>query len=158
MTTCHSRLVAVARRGVVFLSVGVVTSCGGGSEAPASTPTGPSTPCVYSASPLTFTFDTVGGTGQFAVTTSSSCGWYAEESANSEDWISVSQSSTTIYGNGTKTFTVRAGDIPASYPAPRDGEIFIRKAGTNEMLLTITVTQVTRSRITSHFWSPIHPV
>jgi hypothetical protein len=76
------------------------------------------------------------------VTTLPSCRWYAEESANSEDWISVSQSSTTIYGNGTKTFTVSPGDTPAGYPDPRDGEIRIRKAETNEVLITITVAQV----------------
>ena len=54
----------------------------------------------------------------------------------------MSQSGTTIYGLGTKTFTVNPGDMPASYPAPRDGEIHIRNAGTNEILLTITVAQV----------------
>ena len=140
----YSRIVAGGRGLVVCLSVGVATSCGGGGNAPASTPVSPSTACVYTAEPLTFTFYSAGGTGQFTVTTagSSPCGWYAEESANSEDWISVSGSSTTIYGNGTKIFTVKPGDTPAGYPAPRDGEIFIRKAETNEILITIAVAQV----------------
>ena len=138
----YSGIVAGGRRLVVCLSVAVVTSCGGGGSAPASSPVSPSTACVYTAEPLAFTFNREGGTDQFTVTTLSSFGWHAEESANSEDWISVSQSSTTIYGNGTKTFTVSSGDTPAGFPAPRDGEIRIRKAEINEVLITITVAQV----------------
>ena len=138
----YSRIVAVGKGLVIYLSVGVVTSCGGGENASSSTPVSPSTACVYAAEPLTFTFYRAGGTGQFTITTASSCGWYAEELASSEDWISVNQSNATIYGNGTKTFTVSPGDIPVSYPAPRNGEIRVRKVETHESLLTISIAQV----------------
>jgi hypothetical protein len=45
------------------------------------------------------------------------------------------------YGNGIRTFTVKPGDTPAGYPAPRDGGIRIHKAVTSEILIRITVAQ-----------------
>jgi len=135
----YSGIVADGRRLVVCLSVAVVTSCGGGGNAPVS----PSTTCVYTAEPLAFTINEVLTRRtffQFTVTTRASCGWYAEESATSEDWLVV-QGSGRIYGNGIKTFMVQPGDTPAGYPAPRDGEILIYEAVTNEILIRITVAQ-----------------
>ena len=135
----YSGIVADGRRLVVCLSVAVVTSCGGGGNAPVS----PSTTCVYTAEPLAFTINEVLTRRtffQFTVTTRASCGWYAEESARDEDWI-IFLSNKYSYGNGIRTFRVHPGDTPAGYPAPRDGEILIYKAVTNEILIRITVAQ-----------------
>ena len=125
-----------------------LASCSGGAgsggakeQSPTSPSYGATIPtCTYDVTPLALTFDMNGGTGQFTVTTTDACGWYAGEPAALEDWAFYSTDY--YYGTGTITVSVSAGDTPAGYPAPREGELPLREPGTNNFLgHNVTVTQ-----------------
>jgi len=96
--------------------------------------------CSYDVTPSTFTFGSAGGTGEFTVETSSSCEWYVAELSTDEDWI-LDVDDTAQYGSATKTFRVKAGHLPADYPAPREGTIRGRDIPGFQTSFNVTVSQ-----------------
>ena len=139
MMTRSRRLIYLTFSGLAGLLALTVLACSSDDEA---TPTSPTSAldaqnsCTYTHAISLTTFAFAGGTAQLTVTASpATCGWYAEEASYSEDWLSVSaptcatdsDDSAICYGTHTVTITALSGDVPAGYPAPRTGDIFIRK-------------------------------
>jgi hypothetical protein len=103
--------------------------------------TGPA--CTYaSTSPVTQVFSASGGTSTISVDTESFCDWYAEESANGEDWISVNVQ--TRSGSGTTNYSVAPADRLPQVPIPRSAEIFVYGRTVRDQLervLTVRIEQ-----------------
>ena len=100
------------------IPVKTISLSGGGSQAG----------CSYALSSLSRSFTSSGGSGSFAVQTSSGCGWTVQSNA---DWITITSGSG---GTGTQTVSFTAAINPGSLL--RVGTITVQ-AGTTTLIFTV---------------------
>jgi len=96
--------------------------------------------CTFTVSPPSAQVGALGGAGEFTVIPSAQdCGWYVDESASSEDWVS---GFITMNAVGTRTlhYSVRACTAPGRPPCPATGILAVRDT-TNQQGATFTVNQ-----------------
>ena len=108
--------------------------------------------CSYNYAISQSVFEYPGGTAELTVVASpSTCGWHAEASAASEDWVSVSYTTApcpggVCYGTQQVQVVVQPGDVgspPIAGPAGRSGAVIIYQevGGTFEQLFTVPISQ-----------------
>ena len=108
--------------------------------------------CSYNYAISQSVFEYPGGTAELTVVASpATCGWHAEASAASEDWVSVDYTSAPCPGgvcSGTQQVqvVVQPGDVgspPIAGPAGRSGAVIIYQevGGTFEQLFTVPISQ-----------------
>lgn len=96
--------------------------------------------CTFVVSPPSVQVGAAGGAGEFTVIPSArDCGWYVDESASSEDWVS---GFITMHAVGTRTlhYTVRACSAPGRPACPATGILAVRDT-INQQGATFTINQ-----------------
>ena len=73
--------------------------------------------------------------------TGSVCGWYLKASPNDGTWILVDSSEVPTFGDGTGSFSVTNGNVPAGDPAPRNGYIGAYAEVDDQIVDTMLITQ-----------------